>query len=74
MTDTRGKIKHAKDKVVGEAKEMIGKITDNEELELKGKIQSSKSDLMGKTGEIKENIAGKINNILDKKDKKRNHK
>jgi len=36
-------------------------------LELKGKIQSSKSDIKEKAGEIKEGIAGKINDIIDKK-------
>ena len=38
----------SKDKVIGEVKEAVGKVTGNEELELKGKIQSSKADLKDK--------------------------
>jgi uncharacterized protein YjbJ (UPF0337 family) len=67
MTDLKGKIDNAKDKMVGEVKEAVGKATGNEELELKGKIQSSKSALGDKAEEIKEGIAGKINDLIDKK-------
>ena len=66
MTDSKGKIENAKDKIVGEVKEVIGKVTNNEELELKGKIQSSTSDVKKKAGKIKENFAGKINKAIDK--------
>jgi len=68
MTDSMGNIKNAKDKILGEAKEAIGKVTNNQELELKGKIQSSKSDLSKKAGNVKNDIAGKINDIIDKKE------
>jgi uncharacterized protein YjbJ (UPF0337 family) len=73
MTDSKGKVDRAKDKIIGEVKEVIGKVTGNEELELKGKIQSLKSDLKGKMNigdkvdEKKEGIAGKINDIIDEK-------
>ena len=73
MTDTRDKLNNAKDKIIGEVKEAVGRGTGNEELELKGKIQSFKADFKGKMDsgagveEIKEDIAGKINNIIDKK-------
>jgi len=75
MTDSKNKIKNAKDKISGEFKEVIGKITDNEQLELEGKIQSAASDLKEKTNignkvnEIKEDFAGKINDIIDKNKK-----
>lgn len=36
---------HAKNKIAGGVKEAAGKITGNEQLELKGKIQSGKADL-----------------------------
>lgn len=68
MTSSKEKIKNAKDKVVGEAKEVIGKVTDNDELELKGKIQSSKADLKKKAGKLKERVAEKINDIVDEDD------
>lgn len=73
MTDLKGKVDNAKDKSIGEVKEAVGKVTGNEELELKGKIQFLKTDLKekiysgDKVDEIKEGIAGKINNIIDKK-------
>jgi len=66
MTDSKNKLENAKDKVVGEAKEAAGKVTGNEELELKGKIQSSKSDVKKNAGEVKEGIAKKINDAVDK--------
>lgn len=71
MTDSKNKIKNAKDKISGEVKEVIGKITDNQQLELQGKIQSAKSDFKKKTNitnnvnKIKEDFAGKINDIID---------
>jgi len=67
MTDSKYKLNNAKDKVIGEVKEAIGKVTGNEELELKGKIQSSKSDLKEKGGKIKEDITERINDIIDEK-------
>jgi len=67
MTDSKGKLENAKDKIIGEVKEAAGKVTGNEELELKGKIQSSKSDIKGKAGKVKEGIAEKINDVIDKK-------
>lgn len=35
---SENKLKEMKDKVVGSVKEATGKVTDNEELELKGKL------------------------------------
>ena len=67
MTDSKYKLNNAKDKVLGEVKEAVGKVTGNEELELKGKIQSSKSDLKEKGVKIKEDITERINDIIDEK-------
>ena len=67
MTDSKYKLNNAKDKVIGEVKEAVGKVTGNEELELKGKIQSSKSDLKEKGVKIKEHITERINDIIDEK-------
>ena len=67
MPDSKYKLNNAKDKVLGEVKEAVGKITGNEELELKGKIQSSKSDLKEKGVKIKEDITERINDIIDEK-------
>ena len=66
MTHAKDEILNAKNKLVGEVKEVIGKVTNNEELELKGKLQSSTSDVKEKAEEVKENVAGKINEAIDK--------
>ena len=63
---------HAKNKLAGGVKEATGKITGNEQLELKGKMQSSKADLKknlnvaDKVENMRENIAGSINDKIDK--------
>ena len=66
MTDSKGKIENAKDKIVGEVKEAAGKVTGNDELEMEGKIQSAKSDVKKKAGDVKEGIEEKIKDIKDK--------
>lgn len=73
MTVFNKKTNNTKNKIVGEVKEATGKIIGNEQLELKGRIQSAKADLQKKISiennidGIKEKIAKKINNKLDKK-------
>lgn len=63
---------YTKNKLAGQIKEAAGKVTGNEQLELKGKIQSSKADLKksvkvsDRVEDIKESIAGSINNKIDK--------
>lgn len=78
MGDMKDKLGIMKDKVAGGVKENVGKVINNETLELKGKIQSAKSDMKRKLSEdnvedkvddIKEDIAGKINDMIDKHDK-----
>jgi uncharacterized protein YjbJ (UPF0337 family) len=72
MSDLKNKVSIAKDKLLGETKETVGKVSGNEELELKGKIQSSKADFRkkldigDKVEELKEGIAAKINDSIDK--------
>lgn len=77
MKTKKDSFNNAKEKVAGEVKEAAGRITGNEQLELKGKIQSSKADFKRKTNihnnvnEVKEGIAGKINDMIDKEDAKK---
>jgi uncharacterized protein YjbJ (UPF0337 family) len=78
MTSFKRKYKNTAEKFSGKVKETVGKITDNEQLELEGKLQSSKAEIKenmnlgDKVEEIKESIAGKINDKLDEKhDKKK---
>ena len=49
MNSFERKINRAKNKVSGIAKQTAGKITGDEVLELKGRIQSSQADLQKKT-------------------------
>jgi len=73
MSNTKAKIESTKDKLVGGVKETVGKVTGNEKLELKGKIQSKKGELEGKATEIADkvekitdDIAENINDAIDK--------
>jgi len=79
MNNFKNKFNNNKEKVVGEVKENIGKVTGNETLELKGKIKSTKADINkklnkdsieNKIDDIKENVAKKINNLVDNNNKK----
>jgi len=70
MGDLTNKFENAKDKVIGEAKETVGKTTGSQETEFKGKIQSKKADLKEKLDDSKEKIVAKINDKLDEKEDK----
>lgn len=80
MHAKKDKLDNSKEKIIGETKEAIGKITGNEQMELSGKLQSSKADFKKKTNvsdnveKAKEGIAGKINDLIDKKDAKKKSK
>ncbi len=51
-----------KDKVVGSAKEVTGKVLDDEEMELKGKIQKG----IGKAREMAGDVVGEVEDVKDK--------
>lgn len=70
MSHLKDEFENIKDKVIGKTKEAVGKSTDSQETELKGKLQSKKADLNEKLDHAKENIAEKINHKLDEEDKK----
>ena len=74
MPDLKHKLNNIKEKLTGEANEAAGKATNNQELELKGKIQSSTADMKKKAGGIKEDIAGKINDKIDEMKEKNKDK
>jgi uncharacterized protein YjbJ (UPF0337 family) len=68
MNDLKNNVKNTKDQVVGRVKEKIGDITNNEELELKGKIQSTTADAKKNVAEIREKTAKKLNDFFDNKE------
>lgn len=74
-------IKSKTDKVMGIVKENIGKALDSEQMELDGKLQKLASEARGKaveskekavqiSGDIKETIAEKTNDLIDSMTKK----
>ena len=68
MSDLKNNVKNTKDQVVGRAKEALGDATNNEELELKGKIQSTTGDAKKNAAEMKEKAAKKLNDFFDNKE------
>lgn len=53
------KMKNAKDKATGKAKETTGKATDNERLEAEGKGGQAKADVKGAAENAKDKLTGK---------------
>ncbi|MDF2804656.1 MAG: hypothetical protein K0S61_4561, partial [Anaerocolumna sp.] len=47
-------------------KETVGKVTNQEDLELEGKLKLLKSDMATKGEELKEKAQAKANNFIDK--------
>ena len=58
-------IKNEKDKVMGKVKESLGKVFDDDELELEGKMQTIKGNIGNRLDEIKDDVLDKTNDILD---------
>lgn len=76
MNEFNKKMKNRKNRFSGEIKEAAGRLTGNEQLELKGRIQSAKANfndnvnIKDNINDVKEVIAGKVNDRLDKKKKR----
>lgn len=58
---SENKLKEVKEKVVGKAKETTGKVLDDKELELKGKVQQAQ----GKAREVADDIKDKATETKD---------
>lgn len=71
MADLKDKAENLKDKVKGETNEAVGKITGNEEQELKGKIQSKKADMNKKIDDTKDDVVDNVNDAIDEHDRKK---
>lgn len=70
MSDIKDKFDVEKDRVKGKFNEAMGKATDDEAQELKGKLQQKKADIKEDIEEAKEKATRKINDLLDKDDVK----
>lgn len=68
----KNNVRNTKDKIEGKTIQTAGKLTGNEQLELKGNLLvakveiAKKMDMKNKATNIKEGVAKKINGILDK--------
>ena len=78
MTSFKKKFDNKRNKYTGKFKEVAGKVTGNEQLELQGKIQTKKAEfkenmygVTDKIEEIKGSIAEKINDAIDGKHHKK---
>jgi uncharacterized protein YjbJ (UPF0337 family) len=67
MTNLNNKVENEKDKVVGKTKEAVGKASDNQEMELKGRLQYQKGNLKEGIDKTEEKIEDKFNDTLNKK-------
>jgi len=71
LKERRNNMNTKREKFAGTIKEKAGKISGNEQLELKGKIQIAKAKFNDKVSikknvnKLKENVAGKINDMSD---------
>jgi uncharacterized protein YjbJ (UPF0337 family) len=60
------KLDNKLDHLEGKIKETVGKVTNQEDLELEGKLKLLKSDMATKGEELKEKAQAKANNFIDK--------
>ena len=67
----RDNLRNEKNKFVGKMKEKVGDAVDDNELELKGKLQSIKGNIGSSVEDMKEDAMEAVNDLIDKvKDKK----
>jgi len=67
MSNLNNKVEGIKDKVVGKTKETLGKASDNQEMEFKGRLQYQKGDLKEKIDKTEDKIEDKFNDTTNKK-------
>ena len=63
MSGTSDKIKGVANEAVGNIKQGVGKVTGNEELQVKGKVQEKE----GEAQQVKGKVKDKADDVLDKK-------
>jgi uncharacterized protein YjbJ (UPF0337 family) len=67
------RLENGKDKALGKIKETAGKIMNSDQLEFQGKMQSMKAGIGEKVEDVKDNVMGKANEIIDKVKEKGNN-
>lgn len=76
IKNKKNKVRNTKDKIAGKIMGVAGELTGNEQLELNGKLlvtkvdMKKKVDMRDKVNDVKEGVAKKINDALDKVNEK----
>lgn len=60
------RLENRKDKLIGKIKETVGEMTDQEDLEFQGKLQTMKAEIGDKVGNLKEEVMEIANDFIDK--------
>ncbi len=68
MSDLKKKFENLKDKAEGEILENVGKVTGNEEMELKGKLKKKVVESKEAVTDLKNDVIKKMNDKIDASD------
>lgn len=68
---TGDKFKNKSEELSGKAKEGVGDLTGNEQLEAEGKMDQTKSKFKQGVEDFKDDVAEKFNDLTDRDDKQR---
>lgn len=68
MSDLKKTFENFKDKTEGEILENVGKVTGNEEMELKGKLKKKVVESKEAVSDLKKDVIGKMNDKIDASD------
>jgi uncharacterized protein YjbJ (UPF0337 family) len=63
MSSTTDKIKGTANEMAGKAKQGIGNMTDDRELQAKGAVQEAKGDLQKASGHAKDAVKGAVDKM-----------
>jgi uncharacterized protein YjbJ (UPF0337 family) len=63
---TDEKFENAKDKLGGQAKEGLGKLTGDKETETEGQAQQGKADVKDKLNDARDTVKGAVDGLLGK--------
>jgi uncharacterized protein YjbJ (UPF0337 family) len=66
----KNEFENLQQQMLGQAKQVTGKFTNDKELEFKGKVQSLKANLGSKVDDVKDGVYEKANDFLDEVKKK----
>lgn len=66
---TDEKFENSKDKLGGEAKENLGKLTGDKETQAEGQAEKGKADLKDKAQDARDSVKGAVDGMFGNKDK-----